>query len=220
MYIRKRYLFFWMINFKRILLLFFIVLFFSCNSSKEIKTGDIIFRGTTKSELSQAINDVTQTNIKTNYTHIGVCEVIDNEVFIYHADLDKGVVKELLVDFLQSQNDTEYSADVYRIKKTNKNKINTAIKTANSLIGNEYNTTYILEDKGYYCSEYIYELFKKDSVFTLEPMTFKDPKTNGFHKGWITHYKELGIDIPEGKLGCNPNVMANSETIGFVKNIQ
>ena len=83
-----------------------------------------------------------------------------------------------------------------------------------------YNTTYILEDEGYYCSEYVYELFKKDSVFTLEPMTFKDPKTNEFHKGWIEHYQKLCIAIPEGKLGCNPNVRASSKTIGFVKNLQ
>lgn len=204
-----------------VLLMVFLVMI-SCNSSKEthIKTGDIIFRGTTKSELSQAINDVTQTDIKTNYTHMGVCEVVDNKVFIYNADLGKGVVKELLADFLKSKKNTEYIADLYRIKNTDKNKINTAIERANSLIGNKYNTTYILEDEGYYCSEYIYEVFKKDTVFELEPMTFKDPKTNSFHKGWITHYQELGIDIPEGKLGCNPNVMANSTTIEFVKNIQ
>ena len=211
-----------MISVKKIYFLFFITLFFSCNSSNEleIKTGDIVFRGTTNSELSQAINDVTQTVIKTNYTHMGVCEVIDNKVFVYHADFDKGVVKDFLIDFLQPEKDSEYIADLYRIKNTDKNKLKAVIKDANALIGNEYNTTYILEDRGYYCSEYVYELFKKDSVFDLEPMTFKDPKTNNFHEGWIEHYQKLGIEIPEGKLGCNPNVMANSETISFVKKIQ
>lgn len=208
--------------FKRIFFLLLMTLFLSCNLSEElqIKTGDIVFRGTIKSELSQAINDVTQTEIKTSYTHMGVCEVVGNTIFVYHADISKGVVKELLVDFLESEDESQYIADVYRIKNTNKTKLKAAIKEANTLIGNKYNTTYILEDKGYYCSEYVYELFKKDSVFALEPMTFKDPKTNNFHKGWIEHYQKLGIEIPEGKLGCNPNVMASSETICFVKNIQ
>lgn len=151
---------------------------------------------------------------------MGVCEVVENNVFVYHADLGKGVVKELLIDFLKSPNETEYVADIYRIKNAKKINFKSAIKEANVLIGNEYNTTYILEDDGYYCSEYVYELFKKDSVFDLEPMTFKDPKTNSFHKGWIEHYQKLGIEIPEGKLGCNPNVMASSVTIRFVKNIQ
>ena len=207
---------------KRTFSLLLIALFFSCNSSDElqIKTGDIIFRGALKSELSQAINDVTQTEIKTNYTHMGVCEVVENNVYIYHADLGKGVVKELLNDFLQTESYSKYIADVYRIKNMDEHKLKTVINEANALIGNDYNTTYILEDKGYYCSEYVYEIFKKDSVFTLEPMTFKDPKTNTFHNGWIEHYQKLGIEIPEGKLGCNPNVMASSETIRFVKNIQ
>ncbi|PHR68810.1 MAG: hypothetical protein COA67_12195 [Lutibacter sp.] len=211
-----------MIKLKRIVFLLLITLFFSCNSVDElqIKTGDIVFRGMTKSELSQAINDVTQTEIKTNYTHMGVCEVVGEKVFVYHADLGKGVVKESLNDFLASESDSEYVADLYRINKDGMVNFKSIIKEANDLIGNEYNTTYILEDDGYYCSEYVYELFKKDSVFELEPMTFKDPKTNNFHKGWIEHYQKLGIDIPEGKLGCNPNVMASSETIRFVKNIQ
>jgi len=211
-----------MIHLKRIFFSFFIALFFSCNSSSEIriKTGDIIFRGTTKSELSQAINEVTQTKIKTNYTHMGICEVVDGKVFVYNSDLGKGVVKELLIDFLNPNDDGEYTADLYRIKNIDKNEIVAAIKVANSLVGNKYNTTYILKDEGYYCSEYIYEVFKKDSVFKLEPMTFKDPKTDDFHQSWIKYYQKLGIDIPEGQLGCNPNVMANSETIRFVKNIQ
>jgi hypothetical protein len=207
---------------KRIFFLFLMTLFLSCNSSNElqIKTGDIIFRGTTASELSQAINDVTQTKIKTNFTHMGVCEVDGENIFVYHADVGKGVVKESLKDFLKSTTDSEYVADIYRIKNGDKLKFNAVITEANSLIGNKYNTSYILEDEGYYCSEYVYELFKKDSIFELEPMTFKDPKTNDFHEGWITHYQKLGIEIPEGKLGCNPNVMASSETIMFVTNVQ
>ena len=60
---------------------------------------------------------------------------------------------------------------------------------------------------------------EKDSVFTLEPMSFKNSETNTFHKGWITHYKNLGIAIPEGKLGCNPNGMANSNALKFIKKI-
>lgn len=48
-------------------------------------------------------------------------------------------------------------------------------------------------------------------------MSFKNLETNTFHKGWIAHYKNLGIPIPEGKLGCNPNGMASSNTLKFIK---
>ena len=192
----------------------------SCTNRPQIKSGDIVFRGALDSNLSEAINDVTQTEKSTNYTHIGICDVVDGSVVVYHSDLDKGVIKEPLEVFISSEDTVSFNVDLYRIKSIKSNQIENAIAIAKSLIGNPYNTTYILEDKGYYCSEYIYELFKNDSVFTLEPMSFKNSETNTFHKGWITHYKNLGISIPEGKLGCNPNGMANSNALIFIKKIQ
>ncbi len=203
--------------------LFYILIWslcFSCANTPQIKSGDIVFRGANSSNLSEAINDVTQTAKSTNYTHIGICDVVDGSVVVYHSDLDKGVVKEPLEVFISSEDTLRYNVDLYRIKNIDTKQIENAISIAKSLIGEPYNTTYLLEDKGYYCSEYIYELYKKDSVFKLEPMSFKKPETNAFHKGWIEHYKNLGIPIPEGKLGCNPNGMASSTSIKFIKKIQ
>ncbi|WP_407557573.1 YiiX/YebB-like N1pC/P60 family cysteine hydrolase [Winogradskyella sp. 4-2091] len=197
------------------------VLCLSCTfNTLQIKTGDIVFRGKVNSNLSEAINDVTQTTKSTNYTHIGICKVIDNEVIVYHSDLGKGVVKESLELFKTSTDTINYNVDLYRINPIDIKQIEQAISTADSLLGQSYNTTYILEDEGYYCSEFIYELFKTDSIFQLEPMTFKNSKTNEFHDGWVEHYENLDIDIPEGKLGCNPNGMANSDKIFFIRKIQ
>ena len=204
----------------RTALLIVLVLVMSCTTTTTIKSGDIIFRGATQSDLSEAINEVTQTEKATNYTHMGICSVENDTVFVYHSDLSKGVVKEPLQLFLKPDDTTTYTADVYRIKDSTKPQIENAISKANKLLGEPYNFTYILEDKGYYCSEYIYELFKEDNFFTLEPMTFKNAETNTFHNGWLAHYKDLGIEIPEGKLGCNPNGMAASETLVFVKRLQ
>jgi hypothetical protein len=201
-------------------LLIILILILSCTTATTIKSGDIVFRGATQSDLSEAINEVTQTEKATNYTHMGICSVEDEKVFVYHSDLGKGVVKEPLELFLKPDDSSNYTADVYRIKNSTQPQIENAISKAKDLIGEPYNVTYILEDKGYYCSEYIYELFKEDGVFTLEPMTFKNAETDSFHNGWVTHYKELGVEIPEGKLGCNPNGMAASETLVFVKRLQ
>ncbi|KJD32008.1 hypothetical protein PK35_12415 [Tamlana nanhaiensis] len=184
-----------------------------------MKTGDIVFRGASKSELSSAINDVTQTAKKNTYTHMGICEVINDKIFVYHSDLGKGVVRESLEDFYKPDEATDYSVDLYRIKTISNKQIASAITKARALINKPYNVTYILEDEGFYCSEYIYELFKNDSVFKLEPMTFKNPKTKTFHDGWVKHYNNLGIAIPEGKLGCNPNGMASSENLEFIGKI-
>ncbi|WP_179006807.1 YiiX/YebB-like N1pC/P60 family cysteine hydrolase [Winogradskyella forsetii] len=196
-----------------------VILSVSCRNTSDIKSGDIVFRGALHSELSEAINEVTQTSKSTNYTHMGICDVEDGTVFVYHSDLGKGVVKEPLDLFIGAEDSVSQILDLYRIKNMAPKQIEDAITKAKSLVGNSYNTTYILEDEGYYCSEYIYEIFKKDSVFELEAMTFKNAETNSFHKGWIEHYENLGIAIPEGKLGCNPNGMANSKTIEFIKSL-
>ncbi|WP_178988372.1 YiiX/YebB-like N1pC/P60 family cysteine hydrolase [Winogradskyella schleiferi] len=200
---------------------FFLILILSvsCANTLDIKSGDIVFRGALNSELSEAINEVTQTSKSTSYTHMGICDVEDGTVFVYHSDLGKGVVKEPLDSFIGAEDSVSQSVDLYRIKNMAPKQIEEVISKAKLLVGNPYNTTYILEDEGYYCSEYIYEIIKKDSVFELEPMTFKDAETNSFHKGWIEHYENLGIAIPEGKPGCNPNGMANSKTIEFIKNL-
>jgi hypothetical protein len=205
---------------KKLYYILILILCFSCTNRPQIKSGDILFRGALSSNLSEAINDVTQTEKSTNYTHIGICDVVDGKVLVYHSDLGKGVVKEPLELFMSSEESVNYNVDLYRIKNIESKQIERAISMAKSLIGEPYNTTYILEDKGYYCSEYIYALYKKDSVFKLEPMRFKNPEKNTFHKGWVEHYKNLGIPIPEGKLGCNPNGMASSNTLKFIKKLQ
>lgn len=51
-------------------------------------------------------------------------------------------------------------------------------------------------------------------------MTFKNPETKEFDEFWVQYYIDLGIEIPEGVLGCNPNDMSKSKNIYFVKEIE
>jgi hypothetical protein len=78
------------------------------------------------------------------------------------------------------------------------------------MLGKPYNFSYILSDTAHYCSEFVYLAFAADSVFTLEPMTFKDPATGNFPAAWAEYYQKMGLEIPEGQPGCNPNGMAAS----------
>jgi len=68
----------------------------------------------------------------------------------------------------------------YRLKKDWQKAIPAAIQKAHSMLGKPYNFSYVLSDTAHYCSEFIYLAFAADSVFKLEPMTFKDPKTGNF----------------------------------------
>ncbi len=206
---------------KTCLLLIISIIFASCSKQPmiDIKNGDILFRGTNTSGLSEAINEVTQTNSATNYTHMGICKVENDTVWVYHAAPEKGVCKEKLALFCQPDNKASYMVDQYRLIQEFQTSINEALSCADKHLGEPYDYSYIIENKGFYCSEFIYEIFKKDSIFKLNPMTFIDPETNEFHKGWVSHYKNLGIEIPEGKPGCNPNEMSISKKIEFIKRV-
>ncbi|WP_430816135.1 YiiX/YebB-like N1pC/P60 family cysteine hydrolase [Carboxylicivirga sp. RSCT41] len=195
-----------------------LILGMGCTDSdnhRRFQTGDILFRGRLNGSLSRAIDAVTQTGMEHHYTHMGIVELINDTVWVYHAAPVKGVCKELLADFCLANEDSVVVGH-FRIKNGSKLMFDTALDRARQELGQPYNYSYILDDEGFYCSEYIYHLFEQDSVFKLNPMTFVDPSSGEFHSGWIRHYKDLGIEIPEGEPGCNPNGMAASENLEFL----
>ncbi|HLW07483.1 MAG TPA: YiiX/YebB-like N1pC/P60 family cysteine hydrolase [Marinilabiliaceae bacterium] len=191
----------------------------SCGSeNREIsfQTGDLLFTGSDPTEeglLSDAINEVTQTSLKTNYTHMGLVVVEDGEVEVIHAAPKKGVCREPLANFLEKMT----IVDLYRFKSELNVPFDRAIERSIPLIGLPYDSLYIMNDEnGYYCSSLIYTLFEDQNIFQLEPMTFKDPLTGMFHPSWEAHYIRLNVPIPEGQPGCNPNGMAESEALKYV----
>jgi hypothetical protein len=179
----------------------------------QLQTGDLLFRGKTTSNLSVAIDDVTQTGNNHHFSHIGLVEVVNNEIMVIHSEGAKGVCSESLDVFLKDENLENQNVEAFRLKPEYQKAVLPAIERAGKLLGEPYNFTYIIEDPGYYCSELIWYVFAPDSVFSLEPMTFKDQETGDFHPMWVKHYQFLGIDIPEGLPGCNPNGMAASDEI-------
>lgn len=185
----------------------------------DLQTGDLLFCSSTSGALSKAIDQATQTGKETHFDHIGIVEIQNDTVWVLHAAPGKGVCRETIREFLTSEKET-ITATAYRLKVNYLKTIPTAILKAHSLLGQHYNYSYILKDQGYYCSEYIYEVFAADSIFALNPMTFKNPQTGQFITGWINHYQKLGIPIPEGEPGCNPNGMAASEKLEIIGEVK
>jgi hypothetical protein len=178
----------------------------------DLQTGDLLFCSPTSSELSKAIDQTTQTGQDTHYDHVGIVDIKNDSVYVLHAAPKKGVSRETLAQFFYSYTE-KVTITIYRLNEKYVKSIPSAIKKAYTLLGKPYNQSYILKDPGIYCSEYIYNIFAPDSIFQLKAMTFKNPKTGQFLIGWVNHYKKLGIAIPEGEPGCNPNAMAASEKL-------
>jgi hypothetical protein len=209
------------------LLLIITIILFSCGSQNtpkafKLQAGDLLFQDLDGSSLSDAIEDVTAEEKTLSFSHVGIAVSGKNENLLILEATGKAVQYTSLDSFLtRSLNaDRMPKVRVARLNKQHQVRINQAMSYGRSLIGFPYDPTYLMSDSAYYCSELIYEMFKHSGdgseIFKLDAMTFKDATTGKFHPGWIKHYEDMGIEIPEGKLGCNPNGMSRSKEIEWV----
>ncbi|MFV0289821.1 MAG: YiiX/YebB-like N1pC/P60 family cysteine hydrolase [Mangrovibacterium sp.] len=196
----------------RFLLLCFCT-FFACTTTEELRKGDLLFVEAGISDLSKAINEVTQVEECSSFSHVGILDISSTgELVVLHATSDSGVVSSPLKSFLASNTDNVHTY-AYRLLPSYENAIPKALNRAKAMLGMPYNFSYVRNDTSYYCSEFVYLAFESDSIFSLEPMTFKVANSDDFLDLWVIYYEKLGIDIPEGLLGCNPNGLAASHKL-------
>ncbi len=177
-----------------------------------LQDGDILFREATTGKLSDAIDQVTQTSVETHFSHMGLVEILADSICVLHADTEGGSCRISLTEFLHPEGDL-VEVVAYRLEDEWQATIPLALERARQMLGKPYNYSYILSDTSHYCSEFVFRAFETDSVFEMNPMTFKSPQTNDFLPSWVEYYQKLKLEIPEGLPGCNPNGMAASEKL-------
>ncbi|KRL07070.1 YiiX/YebB-like N1pC/P60 family cysteine hydrolase [Liquorilactobacillus hordei] len=183
--------------------------------SESLKTGDLLFVPDTHEDLSQIIAkstmNETDLSLKTcqNYTHVGVLEYNSkyNDFFVLHATPIKGCIRETLTVFLNNQQ----TIDVYRLKKSTISH-KTAIQRGKKLLGEPYNSSFIAEQPGYYCSEFICALYK--NVFAQTPMSFGP--NGSILPEWHDYYKKLDLPIPNKLPGSSPNSLLSQGLTAFI----
>jgi len=192
------------------------------NTQFTLERGDLLFQDLDSDSISEAIESVTGGEKHLSFSHVGILDINSHGDTLVLEAISKGVCYTSLDSFLmRSRNAKGYpKVEAGRLKPEFSALTDQALKFGKSLIGKAYDNIYVMGDSTYYCSELIYELFAatQDSleVFQLNPMTFKDAETGDFLPFWIEYYKKLGVDIPEGKPGLNPNGMSLSPTINMV----
>jgi hypothetical protein len=184
-------------------------------TNEDLMTGDLLLMIHPNCNLSQAIDQATQTEKNTHFSHIGIVVLEDHGINVYHSSPKKGVCCETLEQFVHPD-DCKISVAVYRLNEQYKEAIPNAIASVRKFLGLKYNHSFIHTGEGYYCSELIYKIYARDEIFSLIPMTFKDPANGEFIPAWTDYYNQLGISIPEGQPGCNPNGIAASEKLEFL----
>lgn len=182
----------------------------------KLKTGDLLFQNLDCGPLCDAIEAVTDGYHHQKFSHIGLVYLKKDSIYIIEA-IGKDVHLTSLNMFI---NRTSNKIVVGRMKKKYQYLIPIAIQETLKQLGTLYDDAFIYNNGKYYCSELIYDAFKKANnnkpFFKLEPMRFKDPKTNSFFSAWIDYYKALDIDIPEGKPGINPGGISRSNKIRII----
>ena len=204
--------------------IFLFALLSGCTNSENsvnLKEGDLLFQQLNCGDLCQAIEAVTDGVNGKEFSHCAIVVNINDTLKVVEAIGDHVQVNSIR-NFLARSGDTleMKKTTVGRVKKKYVPLIQQATAFAKKQIGEPYDDEFLLKNGEWYCSELLYESFKvannNSAFFKLEPMTFKDPKTDTFFPAWVEYYKQLNAEIPEGEAGINPGLISRSSKIQII----
>jgi hypothetical protein len=188
------------------LLLVFSLQLFDYDTTKEIKNGDLVFVHQSCGPMCDAIIDVTKYKY-VPYSHVGIIHINNQDTLVLEAN-SNGVVATNWKDFIGKYN----FVDIGRSVLINEEMSVKAITFIYTQMGKPYDYYFMPDNDRYYCSELIYDAFKyannNQPIFMLNPMSFKDIKSGNVNDAWKNHFQKMGVEIPEGVLGCNPGEMS------------
>ncbi len=186
------------------------------------ESGDLLFQDSDCGPLCDAIEKVTTGYQGANFSHVGIAAVDDNGSPVVIEAVSSGVEVTPLRTFLGRSLDTKGRPKVVvgRLKKAYRHLIAPAIEEALALKGKPYDKVFAVDDKAYYCSELVYEIFRRANdntpVFTLQPMTFREPGMGHTQQAWQEYFSDLGVSIPEGQPGINPGGISRSPALTII----
>lgn len=199
-----------------------IVLLFSTTvfaQQTQFVEGDLIFQNLSCGPLCDAINEVTYGYEDHNFNHMGMVVNYKDTLQVVEATWPQVCITPL-DDFLAKTKEPMYLG---RLKPQFRKLIPQATAFAIEQVGVPYDENYLYQNGKYYCSELIYDAFKKanknKSFFYLYPMTYKSKYTGEYFPVWEEYFLKLNQEIPEGQIGCNPAGMSLSQKITIVGKI-
>lgn len=202
----------------------------------KLQNGDLIFVGlpvgydAETGTMDDAIASATGEEGELNIIHVAIAEVKADSVWIIDATIAHGVDRHPLDTFLTDftlKNGSYPEFIVKRIKNNAGNNngnnagisvdvdVDAAVERAKTYCGRAYDQWFLPDNKELYCSELVQRSYLDQSgksVFESEPMNFKAPDGT-MPKYWVWLFDKLGMEIPQGVPGTNPQSMSKSDIL-------
>ena len=188
---------------KKCLLPLFVAAAVSCAPVKEtLRSGDLIFVGLPSD--TQAGEDSMSS---------AIAEVADDGVWIIDATLRHGVDRHPLDTFLTdfTRHDGSYPAFLVKRLK-DPGRAAECIQKAKAFLGEPYDSVFLADNGAHYCSELVRDSYRSADggyLFEQQPMNWKNDQGE-IPAYWERLFAGMGMAVPQGEPGTNPQEMARS----------
>lgn len=176
-------------------------------------TGDLVFVTEGTTDFSDAISKSTASGDSLSFIHVGIINVVSpDSILVIEASSETGVREILWDDFISEAPLVSGKPGIVVKRLTVPFLPALTIENAKRHIGEEYDWYFLPDNQKMYCSELVYESFvneDNEKIFVTYPMNFRDEKGE-LPEFWVSLFKELGVEVPEGVEGTNPNQISSS----------
>ena len=209
---------------KRTLLLLSVLLTAICCSQKQegrLRSGDLIFVGLPldydagAGSMDQAIASATGQDGALNLIHVAIAEVRADSVWIIDATIAHGVDRHPLDTFLKDFTLRDGSYPAFLVKRVRGVDADAAVERAKTFCGRAYDVRFLPDNQDLYCSELVQKSYLDahgQPVFESEPMNFRAPDGT-MPPYWEWLFSQLGMEVPQGLPGTNPQRMSESPVL-------
>ncbi len=208
---------------KRFLLIISVLLLaVSCGQKVDtLRTGDLVFVGlpldydAEGDSMDAAISAATGEDGALNLIHVAIAEVDADSVWIIDATIAHGVDRHPLAVFLKDFTLKDGTYPEFIIKRVKGVDTEAAVQRARTYCGRGYDVRFLPDNEEQYCTELVQNSYLDASgnqVFHSEPMNFCAPDGT-MPPYWEWLFSKLGMEVPQGVPGTNPQRMAQSDLL-------
>lgn len=183
--------------------------------TQNLQTGDLLFQIKGSSDFSNAISSATYECNDIDFAHVAILYVLEGNNWVIEAEPKNGVRIVSYEDFLLNSPKVGDKPGVVVKRLAFDFPIYDTIINASKFLDQPYDWWYLPDNGKIYCSELIYECYKYADgthIFSTQPMNFRN-KDGSMPEFWENLYKSLGVPVPEGIPGTNPNDLSKSDSL-------